>query len=252
LAFAQTVALSVDSLPKIEPSPAPAPTRAPSGMTGSEHDEVTATASPDLVMAPTALEEPEPNIPMAAGVPLPLSSLWSRLNAKPKWQRNAWIGISIAMSVVVGALGATRLGKRTPASSKTEPQHAAPLPAALPPSPPPVAPLPSPPPVDLAAAPAPSPAESPSTQDPSPAEPIQPGFGHLTVHSTGSQASVYVMLKKYGAVEEKLAIPCGKRFIAIGVPVRDQKEPTWLAPGKSTIIPCGGSLELTMNPRRLK
>jgi hypothetical protein len=60
------------------------------------------------------------------------------------------------------------------------------------------------------------------------------------------------MLKKYGPVEESLAIPCGKRFIAIGVPVHDRKEPVWLAPGKSTEIPCGGSLELTMNPRMVK
>lgn len=92
----------------------------------------------------------------------------------------------------------------------------------------------------------------PSSADATAPADLEPGFGHLTVHSTSPHANVYVMLKKYGPVEETLAIPCGKRFIAIGIPLHDRKEPVWLAPGKSTEIPCGGSLEMTINPRRVK
>ena len=95
--------------------------------------------------------------------------------------------------------------------------------------------------------------QGPSTEDTFSEDLMLRGFGVLTVHSTGSHASVYVMFKKYGLVEEKLVIPCGKHFIGIGVPARpSRKEPTWLAPGKLTDIPCGGSLEMTMNPRRVK
>jgi hypothetical protein len=61
-----------------------------------------------------------------------------------------------------------------------------------------------------------------------------------------------MMFTKYGAVEQPLSVPCGKRFIGIGVPAVDQKEPIWLAPGMLIDIPCGGSLEVTMHPRRLK
>jgi hypothetical protein len=78
------------------------------------------------------------------------------------------------------------------------------------------------------------------------------GLAQLTVHSTGTHASVYLMFTKYGPVEDKLVVPCGKRFIGVGIPKRESKEPTWLAPGKLLEIPCGGSIELTMNPRRIQ
>jgi hypothetical protein len=93
--------------------------------------------------------------------------------------------------------------------------------------------------------------ETPSPADTSSDNALPQGFGALTVHST-SHASVYLMFKKYGPVEEKLIVPCGKRFIGIGLPVRDRMEPTWLAPGKMMDIPCRGSIEMTMNPRRVK
>ena len=44
---------------------------------------------------------------------------------------------------------------------------------------------------------------------------------------------------------------CGKRFVGIGVPARVTSKPTWLAPGKTMVIPCGAALETTMNPRAL-
>jgi hypothetical protein len=78
-------------------------------------------------------------------------------------------------------------------------------------------------------------------------------LGHLTVHSYASYARVYLMFTKYGRVEEKLTVPCGQRFIAIGLPPRGgQREPIWLAPGTSIFVPCGGSLTMTLNPRRVR
>ena len=45
-------------------------------------------------------------------------------------------------------------------------------------------------------------------------------LGHLMVHSLASYAKVYMMFTKYGKVEEKLTVPCGRRFMAIGLPPR--------------------------------
>jgi hypothetical protein len=78
-------------------------------------------------------------------------------------------------------------------------------------------------------------------------------LGQLTVHSYASYARVYEPMLKYGPVEENLTVPCGKHFIAIGLPPRaGKREPIWLAPGKWMQIPCGGSIEMTMNPRRVR
>jgi hypothetical protein len=81
---------------------------------------------------------------------------------------------------------------------------------------------------------------------------LKRGLGLLTLHSTASHAGVYVNLNLYGGAGEGLTIPCGKHFISIGVPARRPAQPVWLAPGKSMVIPCGGALETTMNPRPLR
>ncbi len=47
----------------------------------------------------------------------------------------------------------------------------------------------------------------PSTEDEPSATLPGPGLGYLTVHSSSSSANVYLMQKKYGAVEEKLVVP---------------------------------------------
>jgi hypothetical protein len=73
--------------------------------------------------------------------------------------------------------------------------------------------------------------------------------GWLTVHSAAPSASVYVNLKPRGKIEEKLTVSCGDRFVSIGVPLPPSGVPMWLAPGKSVSIPCGGPLEMTMDPQ---
>jgi hypothetical protein len=78
------------------------------------------------------------------------------------------------------------------------------------------------------------------------------GFGHLTVNSLAGYANVYVMFAQYGKIEQRLTVPCGTRFIAIGVPAMGRHEPIWLAPGKKVFVPCGGSYEVTLNPRPLR
>jgi hypothetical protein len=156
-----------------------------------------------------------------------------------------WIVLSAGLALLIAKLP----GKRAFDRSKPQAQVAV-IPAAAASPPVPASPTST----SVAGQPTPPAADTPepsSTADTSSDDAIPPGFGVLTVHS-GSHASVYLMFKKYGPVEERLVVPCGKRFIGIGLPVRDRIEPTWLAPGKMTDIPCGGSLEVTMNPRRVK
>jgi len=101
-------------------------------------------------------------------------------------------------------------------------------------------------------------ASSESSPEPAPADDFsddlkQRGLGYLTVHSSIPRANVYVNLKARGKVEEKLTVPCGNRFVSIGLPPASHgAEPLWLAPGKMMLVPCGGPLETTMEPRALR
>jgi hypothetical protein len=80
----------------------------------------------------------------------------------------------------------------------------------------------------------------------------QRGLGYLTIHSAAAHANVYVNMKLRGRVEEKLTVACGNKFVSIGLPANARGEPMWLAPGKMMLIPCGGPLETTMDPRALR
>jgi hypothetical protein len=75
------------------------------------------------------------------------------------------------------------------------------------------------------------------------------GFGYLTVHSSISYAFVYVHLARYGKVEKRLTVRCGKRFLSLGLPKAAGGEPTWYAPSRTVDIPCGKELEVTMMPK---
>src|SRR5262249_34655957 len=80
----------------------------------------------------------------------------------------------------------------------------------------------------------------------------QRGLAYLVVHSTAPHAGVYVNTKPRGKVEEKLTVACGSKFVSVGVPSNHGGEPLWVAPGKLTDIPCGGQVEMTMDPRALR
>jgi hypothetical protein len=121
------------------------------------------------------------------------------------------------------------------------------------------------PPALLAAAPLPSPetaqvvAQSPeptakiavAAPGSTPKSPPPPpkGFGYLTVRSSIRYASVYVQLVRYGQVERRLTVRCGKRFLSLGNPKPTGGEPTWFAPSRTVDIPCGGAVEISMMPR---
>ena len=84
---------------------------------------------------------------------------------------------------------------------------------------------------------------------PKSAPPAPKGFGYLTVHSSIPQAYVYVQLLRYGHVERRLTVRCGKRFVSLGMPKATGGEPTWFAPSRTVDVPCGASLDITMMPK---
>ena len=81
------------------------------------------------------------------------------------------------------------------------------------------------------------------------APPPPKGFGFVTVHSSIGYAWVYVQLFRYGKVERRLTVRCGKRFLSLGNPRPGGGEPIWYAPSRTIDVPCGGAIEVTMMPK---
>jgi serine/threonine protein kinase len=173
------------------------------------------------------------------------TSIVDQLRAPTRWRRRTtlgvWSALLVVLFVMVVKLSTGRSG--SPASSVAAAPTAS-IAALEPSTPQPAAePVAEP----LAADP-----ESTSPPDDVPDPSLPPGFGYITVHSSSSAAAVYVKLRRAGALDEKLAVPCGQQFLSIGILARGKKEPTWLAPGKMVDIPCGGSTEVTLEPRALR
>jgi serine/threonine-protein kinase len=173
-------------------------------------------------------------------------SLVERLRVRTPWRLypvlGAWVGLTLVLAGLIAKLAFSG-GRTAPVSAATLALQA--------PSPEPVT---SPGPSEPSVAPDESPAPS---SEPSPADDTsetmkQRGLGYLTVHSAAAHANVYVNLKLRGKVEERLTVACGSKFVSIGVPANSRGEPAWLAPGKMMLIPCGGPLETTMDPRALR
>jgi serine/threonine protein kinase len=232
--------------------------------------------------APIATELPElPGSPPLASDPLesvdvPLSTVilqWSlsliyRLHAPTPWSRRTWAAawaalvLGLVMTILILPSRRPRVPEATaeekgPAPGLTAARTTPPPPAATraePPSsePPSSEPPSSEPPSSDAPLSAPQMTPQMTERDDPPETPPRRGYGYLTVHSYASYANVYVMFTRYGRVEHRLGIPCGKRFISIGVPSHTGTEPIWLAPGRAIHVPCGGSREVTMNPRALR
>jgi hypothetical protein len=187
------------------------------------------------------------------------TSFVDRLKAPTRFRRNvwliAWVGLGAMLLLLIIGLSGRSSARSAPATQNAAVLVAPPAPPAPAPAPSPVAAPAEPPPPSAAVEPLP--VEEPATDD-SPLEGGSPeslarrGLGTVTVHSVATYASVYVMPGRYGKVEQPLTVPCGNKFLAIGVPTPSRKEPVWLAPGRKILIPCGGSLDVTMNPRALR
>jgi serine/threonine-protein kinase len=153
--------------------------------------------------------------------------------------------VSSAVAPVVAALATTPAAPT--ASAPTTPTPVELAPAAVLPQPTSTA-LP----VAAQASAVPTPPPTPEPSLPSPVGDYnKTKFGFLTVHSSVPYGFVYVHLLRYGKLEDRLIVPCGKRFVSIGIPNFKKHEPTWLAPSEIINVPCGGSAEATILPRKI-
>jgi serine/threonine-protein kinase len=274
--------------PKFVPAPEAPPAPLPKDSVTSATMEVPASAAlPHHEQAPTASAALEPAEKDRVAIPgvgstaaMALASALRRVRLPSGWPRNArvatYVGVPLAMTLLIVTIAVAR-SRRSPdqpavdaTAALADTRPIAPAPPATP------EPQPSPPAVE-----APSmqkPAEKPTLPAREPKAPAAPAakvaaqapvpastggefsaalkrrnLGHLVVHSSARYAQVFMGPYKIGRVDENMTVVCGKRFIAIGLPPRrGRREPVWLAPGTSTIIPCGGTVTLTLNPRRLR
>jgi hypothetical protein len=186
-------------------------------------------------------------------------SFVGRLRAPTKWRSKTWLGAWLVLTGTLAVLVLKPPAKRghdDAMSSKTDATSAF---AARPIEPSPRAPSDTAPSVPALAALQAPPSASAAPATNAPDLPLAEqdlrhrGLGFLTVHSTSPYAGVYLGSRKYGRIEQKLLVRCGERFVAIGLPRHGNgKDPVWLAPGKAIDVPCGGSLDVSMNPRRLR
>jgi hypothetical protein len=173
-------------------------------------------------------------------------SLIGRLRSPTRWRSKTWIATWVILTGTLALLVLKPPPKRneTATSPKVDAKSAL---AARPVEATPPAPVDTARPVQ-ALAPLPAPTSAPAVPAAAPAS-----MGYLTVHSTSPYAGVYLGSRKYGRIDQKLLVRCGERFVAIGLPRHGNgREPIWLAPGKTIDVPCGGSLDMKMNPRRLR
>ena len=75
---------------------------------------------------------------------------------------------------------------------------------------------------------------------------LGPGFGALLVH--GIDGTVYVNGVAAGPVEQTLTLPCGRRYVRVGVPPEQFRQTRWLTKGATAAIPCGSLVEVTVLP----
>jgi eukaryotic-like serine/threonine-protein kinase len=236
-----------------------------------EHAPAVASLDPLAISPESNARSADRTVPGA----LEWASIVGRLHAPTPWRRSpwlvAWVGLSLSLVGLVGKLSFSRASTASAvrashaiSSEVAAAAIAAPTPAVAPPPMETIAPpahSPAPPPIEV---PDPTPAIAAAEEQPVASTPPAPddpatmqqmlrrGLSYLTIHSTATRADVYVDLRSYGSVEDKLSVPCGKHFISIGRPARPPAKTIWLAPGKSMFIPCGKSFEAAMNPRALR
>lgn len=91
------------------------------------------------------------------------------------------------------------------------------------------------------------PTEPAPTAAPAVADELPAGFGRLTIGGPLS-GSVYVNGVAFGATGAPAAVPCGRKFVRVGIPGENGLPPHWLARGQTVIIPCAGSIEIVVHP----
>ena len=61
------------------------------------------------------------------------------------------------------------------------------------------------------------------------------------------KADVYINGRSSGPVNDTLQVRCGRWFVRLGNPT-DSGVPEWSTKGETVIVPCQGSVTITMQP----
>jgi hypothetical protein len=75
-----------------------------------------------------------------------------------------------------------------------------------------------------------------------------PGYAFLTV-SYPDPATVYLNGAMAGETNEPMKVVCGRFFVRLGRVADGGRFPSWIAPGSTVLIPCQGSITVTMAPQ---
>ncbi len=71
--------------------------------------------------------------------------------------------------------------------------------------------------------------------------------GYLTLGGAAG-ARAYVNGADVGAVDQRVAVPCGARYVRLGTPGEKGKPPSWVTAGRSVVVACRGETRITLAP----
>jgi hypothetical protein len=71
--------------------------------------------------------------------------------------------------------------------------------------------------------------------------------GYLTLGGAPG-ARAYVNGADVGAVDQRVAVPCGARYVRLGTPGEKGKPPSWVTAGRSVVVACRGETRITLTP----
>src|SRR5512132_3025001 len=81
--------------------------------------------------------------------------------------------------------------------------------------------------------------------DPGDPSSLAPDRGYLVLVGAAG-ASAYVNGAEVGAVDQRIAVPCGARYVRLGTPVVKGREISWLTPGRSVVVACRGETRVDL------
>lgn len=61
-------------------------------------------------------------------------------------------------------------------------------------------------------------------------------------------ARAFVNGADVGAAEERIAVPCGARYVRLGTIAEPGKPPTWVTAGRSVVVACRGETRIELKP----
>ena len=81
--------------------------------------------------------------------------------------------------------------------------------------------------------------------DPGDPASLAPDRGYLVLVGAAG-ASAYVNGAEVGASDQRIAVPCGARYVRLGTPREKGRPTSWLTPGRSVVVACRGETRVDL------